>query len=216
MTADSEPFSAAGVHGFLHRTAGATADGMVLTHGAGGNCAAPLLVALAAAFCAAGFYVLRCDLPFRQRQPRGPPSPAGAAADRDGLRRAVTALRGLGPRRIVLGGQSYGGRQASMLAAEEPGLAAALLLLSYPLHPPGKPERRRVEHFPRLRMPCVFVSGTADPFAAPDELRDAIAAIPALTEMITVDGAGHDLRQGRFALAPVTTAVKAVCDPASS
>ena len=206
MTA-AEPFAAAGVRGYLHRAVGEVEVGLVLTHGAGGNCTMPLLVAAAHAFREAGYTVLRCDLPFRQRRPKGPPSPAGAAADRDGLRLAIAALRTLGPHRIVVGGQSYGGRQATMLAADEPDLAAALLLFSYPLHPPGKPERLRVEHFPRLRTPCVFVSGAADPFGAPAELRGAIAAIPALTEMITVDRAGHDLKRGRFDLTPVVAAV---------
>src|ERR1700761_599603 len=134
--ADFEPISAEGVRGFLHRAAGKAGTGLVLTHGAGGNCTMPLLVAAAEAFCNAGFDVLRCDLPFRQRRPKGPPSPSGAAADREGLRQAVAALRGLGPQKIVLGGQSYGGRQATMLAAEQPDLAVALLLFSYPLHPP--------------------------------------------------------------------------------
>jgi len=203
-----EPFAADGVRGFLHRAVGNVDAGLVLTHGAGGNCAMPLLVAAAAAFAAAGYDVLRCDLPFRQHRSKGPPSPSGAAADREGLRQAVAALRALGPQKIILGGQSYGGRQATMLAAEQPDLVAALLLFSYPLHPPGKPERLRVEHFPRLRVPCVFVSGTADPFGAPAELRDAISLIPALTERIIIDGAGHDLKRGRFDLAPVAAAVE--------
>ena len=213
--ADFEPFAADGVAGFLHRAAGGAEAGLVLTHGAGGDCRMPLLVAVAAAFCEAGFDVLRCDLPFRQRRPKGPPSPSGAAADRAGLRQAVAALKAQGLRRIILGGQSYGGRQATMLAAEQPDLAAALLLFSYPLHPPGKPDRRRVEHFPGLRVPCVFVSGTADPFGAPAELRDAISLIPALTERITIDGAGHDLKRGRFDLAPVVAAMSRLSRPAN-
>jgi uncharacterized protein len=211
-----ETFTAAGVRGFLHRAAGKSHTGLVLTHGAGGNCTMPLLIAAAAAFCAAGFDVLRCDLPFRQRRPKGPPSPSGAAADREGLRQAVMALRGVGSQKVVLGGQSYGGRQATMLAAEQPDLAAALLLFSYPLHPPGKPERLRVEHFPRLQVPCVFVAGTVDPFGAPAELRDAVLSIPALTEMITVDGAGHDLKRGRFDLAPVVVAISRLSKQANS
>lgn len=209
--ASVEPFAAEGVWGVLHRPDGATDRGMVLTHGAGGNCSAPLLVAVASAFCAAGLHVLRCDLPFRQRRPRGPPSPSSSAADREGLRLAVSALRGLGLERIVMGGQSYGGRQATMLAAEAPGLVEALLLFSYPLHPPGKPERLRTEHFPRLRLPCVFVHGSADPFGSLAELRDAISLIPAATEMIPVDGAGHDLKRGRFDLAPVLSATFRAC-----
>ncbi len=200
-----EPFETEGVRGFLHRPDGASDIGLVLTHGAGGNCRAPLLVEAATAFRAAGLLVLRCDLPFRQRRPSGPPSPAGAAADRAGLRQAVAALRGIVPGPIMMGGQSYGGRQATMLAANEPGLVDALLLFSYPLHPPGKPERLRTEHFPRLRVPCLFVQGTADPFGSIAELRPAVASIPTRTEIITVEKAGHDLRRGRFDLGPVVT-----------
>src|SRR5438552_7640216 len=139
-----EPLEKGGVRGFLHRPDGA-GRGLVLTHGAGGNCRAPLLVAAAEAFSAAGLAVLRCDLPFRQRRPHGPPTPSGAAADRAGLKEAVIALRGTVAGAVSLGGQSYGGRQATLLAAEEPELAAALLLFSYPPHPPGKPDRLRVD-----------------------------------------------------------------------
>jgi uncharacterized protein len=205
--ASVEPFAGEGVRGFLHRADAAAGRGLVLTHGAGGNCGAPLLVALATAFCAAGLHVLRCDLPFRQRRPTGPPSPSSAAVDREGLCLAVSALSSLGPQQIVLGGQSYGGRQATMLAAEMPGLVESLLLLSYPLHPPGKPERLRTEHLSRLSVPCVFVQGTVDPFGSPSELRNALSLIPAPTELITIEGAGHDLKRGRFDLAPVLAAV---------
>lgn len=197
MSDDAIAFEAAGVRGFIQRRAGVDAHGLVLTHGAGGDCNAPLLVAVATAFSAAGFCVLRCDLPFRQRRASGPPSPAAAAEDRAGLRRAVAALRPLVPGAIFLGGQSYGGRQASILAAEEP-VAAALLLLSYPLHPPGKPERLRTEHFPRLREPALFVQGAMDPFGSIAELRAAVSAIPAATRIMVVERAGHDLKRGRF------------------
>ena len=207
--AEAVAFAAEGVRGFLHRPAGGGRDGVVLTHGAGGNCNAPLLVAAASAFAAAGLAALRIDLPFRQRRPSGPPSPARAAEDRAGLRQAAQALRDLGPSRIVLGGQSYGGRQATMLAADEPDLAAALLLFSYPLHPPGKPERLRTEHFPRLRRPCLFVHGTADPFGTVAEMRAAVGLIAAPTRLIAIDGAGHDLKRGRFDLAAVVAATLA-------
>jgi predicted alpha/beta-hydrolase family hydrolase len=199
------PFQRAGVSGFLHPSSGAGDQGLVLTHGAGGNCCAPLLVAVTESFSAAGLAVLRCDLPFRQRRPSGPPSPAGAAADRAGLREAVTALRGVAPGRIFLGGQSYGGRQATLLAADEPDLVSALLLFSYPLHPPGKPDRLRTEHFSRLRTPALFVQGTADPFGSIAELSAAIPLIPAAARLLPIEGAGHDLRRGRFDLATVVT-----------
>jgi uncharacterized protein len=200
------PFERAGVSGFLHPPSGAGGQGLVLTHGAGGNCRAPLLVAAAEAFSAAGLAVLRCDLPFRQRRPSGPPSPAGAAADRAGLREAVIALRDVAPGAICLGGQSYGGRQATLLAADELDLVSALLLFSYPLHPPGKPDRLRTEHFPQLRVPALFVQGTADPFGSIAELSAAIPLIPAATRLLPVEGAGHDLRRGRFDLATAATA----------
>jgi len=203
---DSAPFEAEGVRGFLHRPDGAAGAGVVLTHGAGGNCAAPLLVKAADLFSAAGLHVLRVDLPFRQRRPSGPPSPSGAAGDRAGLRSAVAVLRTIVPGGIILGGQSYGGRQATMLAADEPGLVEALLLFSYPLHPPGKPERLRTEHFPRLRVPSLFVHGTADPFGSLTELRQAVSLMPAPTRVIPVEQAGHDLRRGRFDLAAVVEA----------
>jgi uncharacterized protein len=201
------PFEKAGVRGFLHRPDLAAGRGLVLTHGAGGNCEAPLLKQAAEAFSAAGLLVLRCDLPFRQRRSSGPPSPATAAADRAGLRSAVDLMRGMAAGAVFLGGLSYGGRQATMLAAEEPAVAMALLLFSYPLHPPGKPERLRTEHFPRLRIPAVFVHGTRDPFGSIEELRSAIAAIPAATQILPIDGAGHDLKKGRFDFGPVATAL---------
>jgi hypothetical protein len=205
-----EPFAAPGIRGDLHRPDKPSGWGLVLTHGAGGNRGGPLLVAAANAFSAAGALVLRCDLPFRQRRPAGPPSPSAAAADREGLRLAVEAMRGLGAERVTLGGQSYGGRQATMLAAETAGLVGSLLLFSYPLHPPGKPERLRTEHFPRLQVPCLFVQGSADPFGTPAELGRAITLIPAPTELIPIEGVGHDLKRGRIDLDPIVAAAAAV------
>ena len=200
-------FSEAGVSGELHRPDHGDGGGLVLTHGAGSDCRAPLLVRLAEEAAAGGLLVLRCDLPFRQRRRSGPPSPAGAAADRAGLGQAVRCLRRLVGGPVFLGGHSYGGRQASMLAAEDPSLAASLLLLSYPLHPPNKPERLRTEHFPRLHVRSLFVHGTADPFGSLAELRQAMALIAAETRLVAVDGAGHDLKRGRFDLAPTLAAL---------
>ena len=211
LTGAAARFDRNGVRGFLHEPSGAPAHGgVVLTHGAGGNCDTPLLAAAAERFAASGFTVLRIDLPFRQKRSSGPPSPSGAAADRAGLKAAAVALRGIAPGRIVLGGQSYGGRQATLLAADEPAVADALLLFSYPLHPPGKPERLRTEHFPRLRVPTLFVQGTSDPFATIAELRTAVAAIPAPVEVMPVEGAGHDLKRGRFDLDRVVGACAAL------
>jgi uncharacterized protein len=184
---------------------------LVLTHGAGGNSQASLLVVLAETFCASGFTVLRCDLPFRQVRSWGPPGPGDAVHDRAGLKNAVGSLKKIlndvqgekspplaGPAKtsapqIFLGGHSYGGRQSSMLCAEEPEIGAGLLLLSYPLHPPRKPEQQRTQHLPDLRTPVLFVHGTRDPFGSIEELEQAIKMIPGKTKLLVVEGAGHDL-----------------------
>jgi hypothetical protein len=190
-------FDEGGVRGFLHWPDAPSGEGLVITHGAGSNCAAPLLMETAEAACAAGITVLRCDLPFRQRRAYGPPSPPHATADRAGLRNAVATLHGVVPGPVFLGGHSYGGRQSSILAAEEHGAAAGLLLLSYPLHPPGKPQQLRTQHFPNLRTPALFIQGTRDSFATPEELCAAVASIPAPTRCLLIEGAGHDLGRGR-------------------
>ena len=181
------------VRGFLTHPEGPVQNGLVLTHGAGGNSRGRLLVALGTAFAADGLAVLRCDLPFRQDRSYGPPRPGDAARDREGLKNAVRALRQLGLARIFLGGQSYGGRQATMLAADEPGVADGLLLLSYPLHPPGRSDRPRTEHLPRLTIPALFVQGTRDPFGSIEEMEAALELIPGKTSLLTVEGVGHDL-----------------------
>jgi predicted alpha/beta-hydrolase family hydrolase len=191
VTAD--PF----VRGLLHRPENPNGNGLVLTHGAGSNCQAALLIALSEAFAAAGYLVLRCDLPFRQDRSFGPPGPGDAKRDRAGLKNAVAALRNQVKGRIFLGGHSYGGRQASILCAEQtenaPEIAASLLLLSYPLHPPRKPEQLRTQHFFTLRTPALFVQGTRDPFGSLAEMEQALKLIPGKTQLLPIEGAGHDL-----------------------
>ena len=186
---NSEP----AVRGFLHQPSQTPNNVIILTHGAGSNCRAPLLVALAETFAASGYLVLRCDLPYRQVRRTGPPRPGDAARDREGLARAVSAMRELVPGRIFLGGHSYGGRQSSMLVAEHPELVSGLLLMSYPLHPPGKPQQLRVQHLPKLKVPCLFVHGTRDPFASIEEMQTALKLIPGRAEVLHVRDAGHDL-----------------------
>ncbi len=181
------------VRGTLHRADGSSGDFLVLTHGASGNSNAALLVALAEGFARQGMSVLRCDLPYRQRKPGGPPSPADAKRDQQGLKRAVLLMKQQFRGRAFLGGSSYGGRQASMVAAAEPSLVDGLLLLSYPLHPPGKPQQLRTQHLPELRTPALFVSGTRDAFGSIDELQTAIKLIPAKTKLVAVEGAAHGL-----------------------
>ncbi len=181
------------VRGFLHRSIGTDGDWLVLTHGAGSNCSAPLLVALAGSFCGSGWTVLRCDLPFRQMRPNGPPQRGSAERDQEGLAAAIASVRRQTSGPVYLGGHSYGGRQATMLAADKPGLVDYLLLLSYPLHPPQRPEELRTAHFPRLQTPALFVHGTRDGFGSIDELGSASKLIPARTELLPVTGGGHEL-----------------------
>jgi predicted alpha/beta-hydrolase family hydrolase len=190
-----EPFSEEHLRGFLHRPEQPTGDAVALAHGAGSSCQAPLLIAVANEFAEAGFTVLRFDLAFRQARPSGPPRPGDAALDREGIRAAASALHRIAGGRLFLGGHSYGGRQATMLAAADPTVADGLLLLSYPLHPPGKPAQMRTAHFPQLSTPAVFVHGSRDPFGALEEMRAALALIPASTSLLEIEGAGHDLKR---------------------
>ena len=189
------------VQGFLHQPAHPPLNGLALTHGAGGNCETQLLVEVATGFCEAGWLVLRFDLPFRQSRRYGPPMPATAVADRAGLKDAVSAIREMTAVPVFLGGHSYGGRQATLLAAEEPALADALLLLSYPLHPPKRADQLRTSHWPSLHTPSFFVHGTNDPFGSAEEMRSAVSLLPARSELVFVDGAGHDLARGSFDVA---------------
>jgi predicted alpha/beta-hydrolase family hydrolase len=185
------------VRGFLHRASATGAAGLVLTHGAGANCQAPLLHSLAETFCSSGVTVLRCDLPFRQARPHGPPARGNAEKDQDGLRAAVALVRGQTSGRVFLGGHSYGGRQASMLAASRHGLVEGLLLLSYPLHPPKRADEMRTKHFPDLETPALLVHGTRDGFGTIAEMEAALKLIPVRTELLPISSAGHELMTSR-------------------
>ena len=165
---------------------------VLLTPGAGADRNQSALVAIERAL-APDVPVERMDFPYRREGRRAPDRPpilvravrAGAAA--------LGAIHGLAPNRLVLGGRSMGGRMCSMAVAD--GLPAlGLALVSYPLHPPGKPERARTEHFPSLAVPCLFVSGTRDAFGRPDELEAATAAIAGPVTHVWIEGGNHGLR----------------------
>ena len=154
--------------------------GLLLTPGASATREDSQLVAIDRALTAEGVAVERIDLPSSRPGPRVLQAiAAGAAA--------------LGADRVFLGGRSFGGRMCSVAVAE--GLpAAGLVLVSYPLHPPGRPDQRRVDHFPQLGVPCLFVSGTRDAFATPEELEEATSAIQGEVTHVWIDGGGHGLR----------------------
>ena len=185
------------MRGWLHRPPVEPTGAIALFHGAGSNCQSPLLIAVAEAFRDAGWLAFRGDLPYRQDRPTGPPR-GNSKRDRDGVRRAAEELRALAPGvRLCLAGHSYGGRQCSMAvtegAAEDPAVADALLLFSYPLHPPREPEKPRTGHFGALHVPALFVHGTRDPFGSIAELQEALHLIPAKTVLMPVNGAPHGL-----------------------
>ena len=181
------------VRGFLHTPANSSGEGLVLTHGAGAYCQAPLLIALANEFSERGLTVLRFDLPFRQLRPHGPPIHGSSPRDQQGVRRAVESMRKLVNGRVFAGGHSYGGRQSSIVAASNPKLADGLLLLSYPLHPPQRPTELRTAHFPDLQTPALFVSGSRDGFGTIDEMTAALKLIPSRTRLLPIANSGHEL-----------------------
>jgi uncharacterized protein len=161
---------------------------LLLTPGAGADRTHRTLVAIEEAV--APLPVARIDFPYRREGRRAPDRPPKAIACIRDESALLADRSGVDQSDIVLGGRSFGGRMCSMAVAE--GLPArGLVLLSYPLHPPGKPDKLRTEHLPALDVPCLFVSGERDPFGSPDEFESAIAAIPGPVTQVWVPG-GHD------------------------
>jgi predicted alpha/beta-hydrolase family hydrolase len=184
--------SLATIAGVAHRPSGAPAGVVVLTHGAGGNRESVLLQRVCDEWCRRGWLAVRYDLPYRRRRPKGPPSGSGAT-DRDGIIEAITVARGLAAGPLIAGGHSYGGRQTSMVVAAGQAQVDLLALFSYPVHPPGKPERARTDHLHTITVPTVFIHGSSDPFGTPAEVRGAAALVPAPTAVVEITGARHDL-----------------------
>jgi uncharacterized protein len=167
--------------------------GVVLTPGAGAGRDHATLRAIDSTLAASGIRVERIDFPYRRAGRKSPDRPPVLIATVVEAAVALADALGVGTELVALGGRSMGGRMCSMAVAE--GLsAAALILVSYPLHPPGKPEKPRTDHFAALDLPCLFVSGTRDTFGAPDELTAATAAIPGSVTHRWVEGGDHGLR----------------------
>lgn len=167
---------------------------LLLTPGAGADRNQSALIALDEALTARKMVVERMDFPYRLAGRRAPDRPPvllqavyeGAAG--------LAASSGIKPAAIALGGRSMGGRICSMAVAEKLS-AAALVLVSYPLHPPGKPDQLRTNHFPNIKVPCLFVSGTRDAFGTPSELTKATKAIDAPVTHVWIEGGDHGLRR---------------------
>ncbi|HLJ09458.1 MAG TPA: alpha/beta family hydrolase [Acidimicrobiia bacterium] len=184
---------------------------VLLAHGAGAGRNAAPLVATAGALAGAGIPSLRFDFPYRAAGRKAPDRPPvllqavrDAAAD-------LAARTGLGPDRLVLGGRSMGGRYCSLAVgdAEDPLPALGLLLLGYPLHPAGRPESLRVEHFPRLSVPVLFLSGDRDALAGKAELEKWAGTIPGPVTFHWLAGADHGYRVPKSLGGPGEAAVMA-------
>ena len=184
--------------------------GALLAPGAGSDRDHSCLLAIEAAL--APLPVGRMDFPYRKRGRKAPDRAPVLLAAVVEAASALAAERGLDPADLVLGGRSMGGRICSMAVAE--GLpAAGLVLISYPLHPPGRPEQLRTAHLPHIEVPCLFVSGTRDAFATPAELEAATAAIPAPVEHVWVEGGRHELGGADQAVATAVAAWVRVLGP---
>ena len=168
---------------------------LLLTPGAGTSADHPSLVAIEAGLAAMTppIPVRRIDFPYRLAGRRAPDrAPVLIDAVRVGAATFADDLR-IAPGQLVLGGRSMGGRMCSMAVAG--GLPAfGLVCICYPLHPPGKPDRLRIEHLPAITVPCLFVSGTRDAFGTPEELRAHTSTIPGVVTHHWIEGAGHDLK----------------------
>jgi predicted alpha/beta-hydrolase family hydrolase len=165
---------------------------VLLAHGAGADMNAATLTTVADALAAAGIPSLRFNFPYKTAGRRGPDRPPVLEA---ALREAVSELASrakVPPERVVLGGRSMGGRIGSIVAADDGALG--LVLLGYPLHPPGRPAQLRIEHFPRLRMPALFVSGTRDAFGSPEELRRETKKVKGPVSFFWVESGDHGFK----------------------
>jgi predicted alpha/beta-hydrolase family hydrolase len=169
---------------------------VLLAHGAGSDMHAVALTTVADALEAAHIPSMTFNFPYRTAGRRAPDrAPKLEAATRDAARELASRAQ-VAAERVVLGGRSMGGRMCSQVvgSAEDPVPALGLALLGYPLHPPGRPEQLRVDHFARLHLPVLFVSGTRDAFATPDELQRETKRITGPVDFHWVETADHGFK----------------------
>jgi predicted alpha/beta-hydrolase family hydrolase len=178
----------------------------LVTPGAGAGRDHPSLVAIEKELGRHGVPVERMDFPYRIAGRKAPDKPAVLVAAVAEGAAALAARTGLPPERIVFGGRSMGGRMCSMAVAEGavPD-ALGLALVSYPLHPPGHPEKSRTDHLAAITVPCLFVSGTRDAFGTPDELEAASAFVAGPVTQVWIDGADHGMRRSNDEVASIVS-----------
>ncbi|MGE3512510.1 MAG: alpha/beta fold hydrolase [Vicinamibacterales bacterium] len=184
----------------VYRATGTAQAAIILAPGAGAGQGHPFMVGYARALAGSGFDVVTFDFPYMREGRRVPdPAPVLEAAYRSAIawtrQEHVSAHRGL-----FIGGKSMGGRIATQVAASDPTLPiAGLVLLGYPLHPPGRPEKRRDAHLPRLGRPALFIQGSRDTFGSPDELREALTTVVPAPTLHIVEGGDHSFKVSRAA-----------------
>ncbi|MFZ0664602.1 MAG: alpha/beta family hydrolase [Acidimicrobiales bacterium] len=178
--------------------------GLLLAPGASAGRDQPALVAIDDALAPIGIEVERMDFPYRLAGRRAPDKAPVLIESLESIAGAFAERLRVKQNQIALGGRSMGGRIASMAVAE--GLpAAALVLVSYPLHPPGHPEKSRIEHLDKIKVPCLFVSGTRDAFGTPQELESATALIPGAVSHVWIEGGDHGLRRADAKVAGIVS-----------
>jgi predicted alpha/beta-hydrolase family hydrolase len=178
-----------------------TPVGLILTPGASARRDHPGLLAIDRTVTESDLVVERIEFPGQAAGKRRPDPPEVCIQTIRTASAELAARLDVAPSQIALGGRSMGGRMCSMAVGE--GLpAAALVLVSYPLHPPGRPDQLRTAHFPELRLPCLFVSGRRDAFGTPAELESEVAAIPGPVTLTFVDG-DHSLRKREAEVADI-------------
>lgn len=179
------------VTAIMHKPRSRSSLAVLLTHGAGGDLDTPGLVALAEIVARAGHVAVRVNLPYRELGRRSSPRADRSVEPFLEVARAVSAR--VEAEHWVHGGKSYGGRVATMAAAAGSD-AIGLLCYGYPLHPPGKPEALRVEHWPDVDVPVAIVQGSRDAFGTPEELEAHVQKFPRRTTIIAIPGGDHSCK----------------------
>ncbi|MTV27147.1 dienelactone hydrolase [Nitriliruptoraceae bacterium ZYF776] len=189
LPVDSGPVES--VTAAVHAPAG-EGPAVLLAPGAGGDLEGAGLVALAEVLAELGCTVVRANLPYREAGQRGAPRADRSVGHYAQLLAAARAEVAPDASWIV-GGKSYGGRVASLGVAEGQIAADGLLFYGYPLHPPGKPEQLRTDHWPAIRVPTLFLQGSHDTFGTADEVRPHLTRLPRRATLVAVEGGDHSL-----------------------
>jgi predicted alpha/beta-hydrolase family hydrolase len=170
---------------------------LILAHGAGANQRSPFIVSFARALAARGLAVVTFNFLYTEQRRR---IPDRLPALQDCYRAVIAAVnaRAAAPAALFIGGKSMGGRVATHIAAADPNLVlAGLVLLGYPLHPPGRPAERRDAHLRDVGRPTLFVQGSRDAFGTPEELESALRTMSPAPSLHVVDGGDHSFKVSR-------------------